>query len=105
MGAPGPERRPPPYLTTYGLIRSDRIAARRSGASCHGLAAPSAGGGRTRSATGRTRSWTMSDYVTSQVVMLGQLGYSLGLFLFVPICDRFDRRRLIVLRPVPVRVF
>jgi len=41
-------------------------------------------------------SFGTSDTVTSQLVMLGQLGYSLGLFLFVPIGDRIDRRRLIL---------
>jgi len=41
-------------------------------------------------------SFGTSDTVTSQLVMLGQVGYSLGLFLFVPIGDRVDRRRLIL---------
>jgi MFS family permease len=41
-------------------------------------------------------SFGTSDTVTSQLVMLGQVGYSLGLFLFVPIGDRIDRRRLIL---------
>jgi predicted MFS family arabinose efflux permease len=41
-------------------------------------------------------SFGTSDTVTSQLVMLGQIGYSLGLFLFVPIGDRVDRRRLIL---------
>jgi predicted MFS family arabinose efflux permease len=37
-----------------------------------------------------------SDYLASLIVMLGQIGYALGLMLFVPIGDRFDRRRLIL---------
>lgn len=37
-----------------------------------------------------------SDYVTSQIVTLSQIGYSLGLFLFVPLGDRVDPRRLIL---------
>ena len=36
------------------------------------------------------------DYKTSQVVMFSQFGYAAGLFLFVPIGDRMDRKWLIV---------
>src|SRR5690242_7790723 len=39
----------------------------------------------------------VGDAAASQIVMLGQVGYSLGLFLFVPFGDRMDRRRLILL--------
>ena len=35
-------------------------------------------------------SFGTSDSVTSQIVMLSQIGYSLGLFLFVPLGDRHD---------------
>ena len=41
-------------------------------------------------------SFGTSDSVTSQIVMLSQIGYSLGLFLFVPLGDRIDPRRLIL---------
>ena len=41
-------------------------------------------------------SFGTSNSVTSQIVTLSQIGYSLGLFLFVPLGDRLDPRRLIL---------
>jgi predicted MFS family arabinose efflux permease len=38
----------------------------------------------------------ITDYLASTTVTVGQLGYALGLLLFVPIGDRVDRRHLIL---------
>src|SRR5262245_37481954 len=43
-----------------------------------------------------SQAFGVSDAAASHLVMLGQLGYALGLFLFVPIGDRIDRRKLIL---------
>lgn len=36
------------------------------------------------------------DTLTGQLVTLGQISYAVGLLLFVPLGDRFERRRLIL---------
>jgi predicted MFS family arabinose efflux permease len=41
-------------------------------------------------------SFDVGSTATSQLVMLSQLGYACGLFLFVPMGDRLDRKRLIL---------